>query len=188
VEHSRLAVVPQYDVQYFPQFILCFFGEHGGDDFAALGEIAIHPVGGANKEVALRGILKCRSKMKNTRMLQIATDDRPHSQPLGAAWNAGPKTAEASDDQLDGYSGAFTRDFTNGVSSPMRYAVIFTATVWILRTQLRRLAATALVLTNGFSPLKQRAELIGWNRGEVPNQEPKTAQHQTAQMAMATTH
>ena len=75
---------------------------NGGLD--PLREVAVHPVGGADQELALERILGARCEVEDPRVLEEAADDRADAQVLGQAGHARRQAAEAAHDQVDRHS------------------------------------------------------------------------------------
>ena len=65
-----------------------------------------HPVGRADEERALHGILVAGRKVKDARVLQEPADDGSNANRLAEPGDARPQTAEAAHDQIDGHPGA----------------------------------------------------------------------------------
>ena len=69
----------------------------GEDDFAALEEVARHPVGGAEIDFVVAAV----GEVEDAGVLEEAADDGADADALGQALDAGAQDAEAADDEVD---------------------------------------------------------------------------------------
>src|SRR5215471_7748523 len=103
-QDPRLPPVAQADIQYLPQLFPRALRQDGRDDLDAPGEIAVHPVRGPDEELSVHGMVVAVGEVKDPRVLEESSDDRPDANPLGPAGNAGPEAAEAAHDEIDGHA------------------------------------------------------------------------------------
>src|SRR5271169_6124476 len=109
-QHPSLPAVSQANVQNLPQLLFGAAIENRGDDLHALGEVAVHPVGRADEKIARSRVVLRRREVKDTGMLQVASDNRPDPDPVAEAGNSRPEATKPAHDQIHRYTGG--RGFT----------------------------------------------------------------------------
>src|SRR5262245_40471613 len=91
--------------QNFPQTLARRARRHRGGDFHAPREVAIHPVAGADEEVAVGRLGATRCEMEDSRVLEEPADDRAYPDRRAVALDARTEATEAADDQIDRHPG-----------------------------------------------------------------------------------
>src|SRR5271165_3757065 len=105
VEHPCLPPIRQADIEKLPELLPVTAVEHRSDYLDAFGQIPYHPVGRANKELALGWILLAIREMENARMLQEPADDRPDADVFRLPGHTWTKTTKTADDQINRHAG-----------------------------------------------------------------------------------
>src|SRR5207237_277924 len=102
-QRPRLRVVRQIEIEVTQDPLSVRLLAHGKGDLDPAEEVALHPVGTREIQLARLAI----AEEEDARMLEKAAHHRAHPDVLGDPWNAGPERAEAADDEV--YVHAFAR-------------------------------------------------------------------------------
>ena len=81
-QNPGLPAIAQADVQDLPELPSPAFREHGSHHLDALGEIAEHPVGGADEELTLEWVSGARGEVEDPGVLEEPADDRARANVL----------------------------------------------------------------------------------------------------------
>ena len=69
-------------------------------------QVAVHPVGRADVELAVERVVRGRREVEDPRVLEEPADDRTNADVLAEPGDARPEPAEPADDQVDRHAGA----------------------------------------------------------------------------------
>ena len=91
-----LAPILQRDVQNFPEPLASGMIGHRRHHFHPMRQVPGHPIGRADQELALQGILTAGRKMKDSPVLEEPADDGSNANRLAEARDARPQAAESA--------------------------------------------------------------------------------------------
>ena len=105
VHLPRLTLIPQRNVEDLPEPLARGPRRHRDDDFHAVRQVAKHPVGRSDEELAVERIGVPGAEMEDPGMLEEPADDRPNANRLAGPGHARPQAAGSADDEVDRHAG-----------------------------------------------------------------------------------